>query len=137
MSSPAARFYDDGLVYAKHADIQPGQSDVYLGWLIIEPLRADVFGLEGLTEEEAAALGRMVRRLAGALKAVLDAEHVYLFVMGHHQPTLHVHLVPRYPGAPREYWGMRVDEWPEAPRGGPQEAASVCARLRDYLISER
>ncbi|HKZ83884.1 MAG TPA: hypothetical protein VJ793_09550 [Anaerolineae bacterium] len=42
-------------------------------------------------------------------------------------------VVPRYPGAPREYWGTRVDEWPDAPHGGPQEMAALCARLRAHL----
>jgi hypothetical protein len=46
---------------------------------------------------------------------------------------VHVHVLPRYPGAPREYWGVRVDEWPDAPRGGPAEMADVCARLRACL----
>jgi len=48
----------------------------------------------------------------------------------------HVHVVPHYPGAPREYWGMPVDEWSDAPHGGEQEIAVLCERLRNYLQSE-
>jgi histidine triad (HIT) family protein len=51
-----------------------------------------------------------VARTARALKAVVGAEHVYSFVLGHHVPHLHIHVLPRYPGAPREFWGTRVDE---------------------------
>ncbi len=40
---------------------------------------------------------------------------------------------PRYPNAPREYWGVHVDEWPEAPHGGPEEMAALCERLRSHL----
>ena len=47
-------------------------------------------------------------------------------------PHLHLHLIPRYPGAPREYWGMRVDEWPDAPRGEAAEIAALCEQLRAY-----
>ena len=47
-----------------------------------------------------------------------------------------MHIVPRYPGAPHEYWGTQVDEWPDAPRGGPQEIEALCTRLRAYLESE-
>ena len=50
---------------------------------------------------------------------------------------MHIHLVPRYPGAPREYWGVHVDEWPDAPHGGPQEMAALCARLRAHLGKQR
>jgi hypothetical protein len=61
------------------------------------------------------------------------AGHVYAFVLGDHVPHLHVHLVPRYPGAPAEYWGVHVDEWPGAPRGGPAEVQALVSRLRNYL----
>jgi hypothetical protein len=37
------------------------------------------------------------------------------------------------PGGPREYWGPKVDEWPDAPRGGEAEIAPVADRLREYL----
>jgi diadenosine tetraphosphate (Ap4A) HIT family hydrolase len=46
-------------------------------------------------------------------------------------PHLHVHLVPRYPGTPREYWSpLTLDEWPDAEHGGPDEIANRVARLR-------
>lgn len=64
---------------------------------------------------------------------VLLAEHVYEFVLGDNVPHFHVHIVPRYPGTPREYWGTRVDEWPDAPGGGPQEIAALCERVYNYL----
>ena len=38
--------------------------------------------------------------------------------------------IGRYPGAPREYWGLKVDEWPAAPRGGATEIDQLAARLR-------
>jgi hypothetical protein len=43
-------------------------------------------------------------------------------------------VAARYPGTPREYWGVRVDEWPEAPRGDEQAIADVAARLRSHLL---
>jgi diadenosine tetraphosphate (Ap4A) HIT family hydrolase len=58
---------------------------------------------------------------------------VYAFVLGDHVPHLHIHLVPRYPGAPPQYYGVQVDEWPEAPRGGPNEIKALCGRLRAQL----
>jgi diadenosine tetraphosphate (Ap4A) HIT family hydrolase len=47
-------------------------------------------------------------------------------------PHVHVHVVGRCPGAPREYWGLRVDEWPEAPRGADGEIEMVANRVRAF-----
>jgi len=119
-------------VYAGHAQIREGQSTAYLGYLMAETKR-HAPGLADLTDAEAQALGLLVARLSRALKACEGAEHVYAFVLGDGVPHVHVHVVPRYPGAPREYWGVHVDEWPDAPHGGSQEMAALCARLREYL----
>jgi diadenosine tetraphosphate (Ap4A) HIT family hydrolase len=88
-----------------------------------------------LREDEAAALGVMAARLGRALQAVTGAEHVYLFGIGDGVAHVHWHVVPRYPGAPREYYGPKVDEWLDAPRGGPDAIADLCARLRTCWTS--
>jgi diadenosine tetraphosphate (Ap4A) HIT family hydrolase len=56
----------DELVYAGHCQLL-GQPDIHLGWLIVEPQR-HVPGLEDLTTDEAAAIGILTTRLAGALR---------------------------------------------------------------------
>jgi len=105
-------------VYAGHI-LPPNLTDVYLGYLMIEPKR-HVTGLGELTDQEAAAMGVLANNLARSLKEREGAEHVYSFVLGHDVPHLHIHLVPRYPGTPADYWGVRVGQWPDAPRGGPR-----------------
>lgn len=130
---PGGAIYEDTLIYASHIG-QAGQS-AYLGYLIVETKR-HIPGLEDLTNDEAQAVGLLVTRLCRALKACTTAEHIYEFVLGHHVSHLHIHIVPRYPGAPREYWGIHTDEWPDTPRGDEQEIASLCERIRAYLKSE-
>jgi len=44
-------------------------------------------------------------------------------------------LIACYPGARREYWGVCVDEWPDAPHSGPDGIAELCTRLRNKLQS--
>ena len=132
---PGGAIYEDDWVYAGHAQIREGQDVAYLGYLMIEPKR-HASGLPDLTDMEAQSLGLWVARLSRALKASEGAEHVYAFVLGDRVPHLHIHVVPRYPGAPREYWGVHVDEWPGAPYGGPQEIAELCARLRSHLQNQ-
>jgi len=38
-----------------------------------------------------------------------------MFILGDGVPHVHVHVIGRYPGAPREYRGPGVDEWPDCP----------------------
>jgi histidine triad (HIT) family protein len=94
--------YEDQLVYAGHLHALTGPT-AYRGYLVAEPKR-HARDLGDLTDEEAAALGRLINRLARALKEVAGAEHVYSFVLGHGVPHLHVLVASRYPGTPREYW---------------------------------
>lgn len=129
---PGGAICEDDLIYAGHVQIRKGQSTAYLGYLMVEPKR-HVPSLADLTDTEAQTLGLTVARLSRALKASEDAEHVYAFVLGDNVPHLHIHVVPRYHGAPRKYWGVHVDEWPDAPHGGPDEIAALCERLRTYL----
>jgi hypothetical protein len=75
----------------------------------------------------------MMSRVSRALMAGERAEHVYLFLIGDGVKHVLLHVMPRYPGAPRQYWGTGVDEWPDAPHGGSQEMAALCTRLRAHL----
>lgn len=131
---PGGVIAQDDLVTIGHAQIRPGQTTAYLGYLMVEPKR-HAPGLEDLHDDEARALGLWVARLSRALVAVVGADHVYAFVLGDQVPHVHVHVVARYPGAPLEYRGPRVDDWPEAPRGGPQAIEALCQRLRTWLAA--
>lgn len=106
--------------------------DAYLGHLMVEPKR-HVPGIAELTDGEAQAIGQIVTRVGRALKASIRADHVYVFVLGDNVPQLHVHVVGRYPEAPKEYRGVRVDEWPEAPPGGIEEITKLVERMRRDL----
>jgi histidine triad (HIT) family protein len=127
--------FEDELVYAGHAYPLTGPAVTCRGYLVAEPKR-HVAELGDLTDREAGALGVLVNRLARALKAVAEAEHVYSFVFGDGLGHLHVVLAPRYPGTPREYWGVRLREWPDAPRVGEDEMRSLVARLRAQVIAD-
>lgn len=124
--------YEDDLIFVSHAQPWGEEHDKYLGHLFVEPKR-HVSGLAGLSGEEAKAIGLYSSRLAEALVACQAVDHVYAFIFGHDVDHLHVHIIGRYPGAPRKYWGTMVDEWPEAPRGGEAEVLEVADRLRQFL----
>jgi histidine triad (HIT) family protein len=104
----------------------------YRGYLFVEP-RRHVAGLADLDPAEATEAGRLVTAAAAALRAVAGADHVYAAVIGHAIPHLHIHVIPRYPGTPREWWWTRLDEWPDAPRVDEVEARRLAARLRPLI----
>jgi histidine triad (HIT) family protein len=106
----------------------------YLGHLLVEP-RRHAPGLADLTDAEAQRVGWWCTRASRALREVAGAEHVYAAVIGDAVPHLHVHLLPRFPGTPREYWWTRVDEWPAARRGGAADIEVFVSELRRYLAS--
>jgi diadenosine tetraphosphate (Ap4A) HIT family hydrolase len=130
---PGGFLHEDELVLASHVfDLEGAGAPTYLGHLIVES-RRHVPSLADLTAAEAAAVGRLVTACALALREGAGAEHVYSAVMGHNAAHLHVHVFARYPGTPREFWFTRVDEWPEAPTGGPAEISALTDRLRPHL----
>lgn len=125
---------EDDLVYVGHVHALDGPS-AYRGYLMVEPKR-HVHRLGDLTDEEAAAIGRVTNRMARLLRDVLGAEHVYSFVYGDAVEHLHVHLAPRYPGTPQEFWGHRLTRWPDAPRVHVEaEMRELVSRLREALRS--
>lgn len=129
---PGGCLYEDELVYASHGIIDPVKKRSYIGTLFVEPKR-HVSGVAELTDPEAERIGRVVTRLARALKQTADIEHVYVHVLGHHIDHLHVWLVARYRGTPREFWPMRLADWPNAPKGDAMVIGEFCERLRSYL----
>jgi histidine triad (HIT) family protein len=64
-------------------------------------------------------------RLARALLDAGGAEWVYSAVIGHGAPHFHQHLLPRYPGTPREIAWHAVDEWEAGPHGSGEESWSL------------
>jgi histidine triad (HIT) family protein len=108
----------------------------YLGHLFVEP-RRHAPGLADLTDAEARAVGWWCTRASRALRKVAGAEHVYASVIGDAVPHLHVHLKPRYPGTPREFWWTRLDEWPQARRVGTEEIEVFVEQLRASLLAGR
>ena len=133
---PGGPVYEDDLIYAGHVWDVAAMEAPYLGAMIVEPKRHLPTWAE-LTDLESERMGRVIRDVSLALKRNLDAEHIYVFVLGHQVPHLHVWVVPRYAGTPREYWGFGLFEWPNRPQGGAVEVESICSRIQIGTMSYR
>jgi diadenosine tetraphosphate (Ap4A) HIT family hydrolase len=126
---PGGSIYEDNLVFSGHSWSVSDQKTPYLGGFIVEPKRHIPTWAE-LNDEEAETIGKVIRDVSRALKKGANAEHVYVFVLGHHVPHLHIWVVPRYPDTPREFWGLDLFEWPDRPVGGQAEVDEICKRVR-------
>lgn len=122
--------YSDDLLYVYH--MEPKEDIIYLGYLFIE-LRRHVQGLEDMNDEECIAVGRMLKRISGTLIDNFDIEHIYSHVIGDNTPHLHIHIIPRYKGDPKEFWGMKADEWEAAPHGDEETVKEFCLKLGRLL----
>ena len=112
-----------------HVPDRSGTGEVYLGALLIEPIR-HVENWSELSEEEAIQLGGLIKEVHKLLYQDNSVEHVYTWVFGDAVNHMHIWLVPRYTGTPREYWGVKLDEWHAAPKGGSDEIKRKVAFLR-------
>jgi len=129
---PGGAIFENELIFVSHASRFRDEKDHYLGHVFIETKR-HVAELSQLTEPEAQMVGAYAQRISQALMDVLGVVHVYVFIIGDGVPHFHEHLIGRYPNAPREYWGVKVDEWAEAPHGNDDEIAKVSGLLKKYL----
>jgi diadenosine tetraphosphate (Ap4A) HIT family hydrolase len=129
---PGGVIYEDELIFVSHAQLWGEEKEHYLGHVFVE-VKRHVAELADLTEQEAQVIGLFTSRIAKALLCTEAMEHVYTFFIGDGVPHVHIHVIGRYPNAPREYWGPKVDEWPEAPKGTAKEIEQVATRVRNFL----
>jgi histidine triad (HIT) family protein len=109
-----------------------GNPRPYLGHLLVVT-RRHVARFGDLTDDESATVGRMAARLARALTEAGGADWVFSAVIGTGTPHFHLHLLPRYPGTPRDVPWHSVDEWEGGSHGGALEIAELVARLQTSL----
>jgi diadenosine tetraphosphate (Ap4A) HIT family hydrolase len=75
-----------------------------LGYCLVAPRRHAEDWVRGLDEAEFLALQQVVRRVAGAVAAVVPVERMYCLSLGSQQGNahLHWHVAPLPPGVPYE-----------------------------------
>lgn len=131
INTDGGAIYEDEFMYVGHIDNNGERG--YLGHLMID-LKRHIPTLGDMTLNEAKAFGIIMARVSKALIESENAEHIYSLVSGNSVPHLHMHIVPRYPGTPKQFWDpMSVGEWSKAPTGGDVEAAELCMRIKMYL----
>ena len=131
---PGGFVYEDDRVAAFHVPPLPelGRPAPYLGHLLVVTQR-HVPTLAELSDEEAAAVGTAVARLASVLTDDGGAERVFSAVVGTGVAHFHQHLLPRYPETPADVPWHSPDEWDGARLGDADSIAELVAALRAAL----
>ncbi len=125
--------YEDEYVYVGH--IGSNEPLNYLGYLIVD-LKRHAAGYGDMSDDEARAIGYILNKLGQVIKRAENTEHVYSFVQGDAFPHFHIHLIPRYPGTPKEYWHLtNIRNYKDA-YGTVNQVEEVCSRLRGVLQHE-
>ncbi|MDK2808859.1 MAG: histidine triad family protein [Clostridiales bacterium] len=107
----------------------------FLGYYFVEMMR-HFDGIQNATEEELYAMIKVTKRLANALIIKFGGERIYTFVTGDGVKHFHEHVVIKHNGTPKEYKACRVDEWPEAPRGGYEDIVALNKEIKKIMNME-
>ena len=126
-SIPCHRVYEDALVLA-FLDIAP----LSRGHTLLVP-KEPAATLDQLSDEAAAALGRVLPRICRAVIAVTGVQEYNVLQnngSGAHQavPHVHFHIIPKPDGGPRDLgikWPAGAPRAPRPPRSWPQQLAQA------------
>lgn len=129
-NDPSTFVFEDEDFVVAHYPVSDEVPEMYQGHLFVEPKR-HVTSFSQLDLHEARKIGELIHRGVRALENKLGAEHVYVFTISHMVPHLHVHLVPRYPETPEEYWDRKLHDWPKAPKVNSKNMPEVLTKLKN------
>jgi ATP adenylyltransferase len=123
---------EDELLLVTHKPVGADGTAV-LGYLFVETRRHAPY-LADLTDEEAQAVGRVVRRAAAGLRTELAVDFVFSLIGGMGVAHFHQHVFVRHAGTPAGFGFMAGGEWAGAPRGDIRAVDELCGRLKPYLL---
>ena len=120
-------------------DVVHAYNSALPGWLVLVVQR-HIESLDELTEQEAAELGPLIRRVSLSLKSVVGCTKTYViqFAEARQHPHVHFHIVPRMADQPAErrsagimgYLGVSRDE-----RISEDRMNEIGAEIRSHLSS--
>lgn len=84
-----------------------------------------------LTDLQASSLGLLIRDCTKLHKQILKAEHSYVFRINDKVEHFHVHVIPRYLGTPKEFYGYKILEWQDSPKIDLPEVDRLSKMLAD------
>src|SRR5262245_5523438 len=129
----------DAIVRTEAWDVVHCDGTSLFAWTVLV-LRGHVAAVADLTEDEAAALGPLVRDVSRALHEICGCEKTYVVQFAEHplHRHVHVHVIPRSPDLEDDRRGPGIFSFlgvPEAERVGEDDMNAFAAALRGALSS--
>jgi diadenosine tetraphosphate (Ap4A) HIT family hydrolase len=118
--------YEDDLFHVSHQVDDAGPT--YLGLALLQTKR-HVRDLSDLSEQEAQALGPLLRRLSRGVEEATGAEWTYCYSFLEGSRHLHILVTARYRGVPREFVRLAISDWPDAPKGDRESVRRLCQAI--------
>ncbi|HEY3365257.1 MAG TPA: HIT family protein [Symbiobacteriaceae bacterium] len=127
----------DCIARTRYWDVVHSYNTALPGWLVLIA-RRHIVALDELTEDEAAELGGLIRRVSVGLKAVTGCLKTYViqFAEAAEHPHAHFHIVPRLRDQPDERRGMGIFGYlgvPEEQRVSPAIMNEIAQQLQPFL----
>ena len=127
----------DNIVRTAHWDIVHSYNTSLPGWLVLVA-RRHVAAIDELTDEEAAELGVLLRRVSAALRQVTGCVKTYAvqFAEQAEHPHVHFHVIPRMAAQPADRRGPRVFAYlgvPDEERVSEERMNAIAVEVRRLL----
>jgi diadenosine tetraphosphate (Ap4A) HIT family hydrolase len=110
------------------------------GWLVLV-VRRHIEAVDELTDEEAAELGILLRRVSLALKEITGCLKTYViqFAEAAEHPHVHFHVIPRMADQPEDRRSTKIFGYlgvPEEERVSETTMNMIAARVRGMLLGD-
>ena len=127
----------DSIHRTTHWDLVHSYNTSLPGWLVLVA-RRHVVAIDALSDEEAAELGVLLRRVSAALRDVTGCAKTYVvqFAEQAEHPHVHFHVIPRLADQPAERRGPGVFGYlgvAETERVGEERMNAIAAEVRRLL----
>lgn len=127
----------DNIVRTAHWDIVHSYNTSLPGWLVLVA-RRHVVAIDELTDEEAAELGVLLRRVSAALRVATGCVKTYVvqFAEQAEHPHVHFHVIPRLADQPDDRRGPRVFAYlgvPDEERVSEERMNAIAVEVRRLL----
>ena len=122
----------DRILRTEHWDVVHAFGTSLEGWLVLV-VRRHLTAVADLSDDEAAELGPMIKRVSAAMQEVLDCDKTYVVQFAEHpaHPHVHVHVIPRPRDLPDQHQGPRVFS-----RLGVPDDQAVPAARKDEIAAQ-
>ncbi len=128
----------DCIYQTDYWDVAHAYNTALPGWLVLV-LKRHIESLDELTEQEAAELGTLIRRVSLSLKSVIGSVKTYVIQFAEHEdhPHVHFHIVPRMANQPADRRSAQVFGYlgvPPEERVSEDQMNEICTKIRDDLL---